>query len=180
MYDADIIERMPLLDNSVVVERLDPSDLATRFESVDPGIELSLRPFLAAAQRAMDPLGCEVVLRAFDPAGMPAMYLLDRDAAFRNDIQNTKEKVDPLWADVLSALDASVRDVRPQLVLNYRNPLVRRVSVLAEPGLVALAAESLYGQALLLGYHPVRPADAALLNRSFLGLLNRAVPGESA
>jgi molecular chaperone HtpG len=180
VYDADIIERLPLVDNSVTVERLDPSDLATRFESLDPGIELTLRPFLAAAQRAMDPLGCEVVLRIYEPAGVPAMYLLDRDAALRGEIRETKQKADPLWADVLSVLDASVRDVRPQLVLNYRNPLVRRVTVLAEPELAALATESLYGQALLLGYHPVRPADAALLNRSFLALLNRAVPGEAA
>jgi molecular chaperone HtpG len=52
--------------------------------------------------------------------------------------------------------------------------------VLPEPGLVGLAAESLYGQALLLGYHPIRPADAALLNRSFLGLLDRAVPGDQS
>jgi molecular chaperone HtpG len=180
VYDADIIERLQLVDNSVVIERLDPSDLATHFESLDPGVELSLRPFLAAAQRAMDPLGCEVVLRSYEPAGMPAMYLLDRDAAFRGEIRATKEKADPMWADVLSALDAAVRDVRPQLVLNYRNPLVRRVTVLPDRGLVALATESLYGQALLLGYHPVRPADAALLNRSFLSLLNRAVPGEGA
>ena len=40
-----------------------------------------------------------------------------------------------------------------------------------------LAVESLYGQALMLGHHPIRPADAALLNTSFLGLLNRAMPG---
>ena len=39
--------------------------------------------------------------------------------------------------------------------------------------------EALYGQALLMGYHPMRPIDAALLNRSFLALLDRAVPGES-
>jgi molecular chaperone HtpG len=52
--------------------------------------------------------------------------------------------------------------------------------MLPEPGLVGLAAEALYGQALLLGYHPIRPADAALLNRSFLGLLDRAVPEEPA
>ena len=176
-YDSDIIERLPLIDNSVSVERLDPTDLATRFESLDPGLELSLHPFLAGAQRSMDQFGCEVVLRAYEPAGMPVMYLLDRDAAFRGEIRQARQKADPMWADVLSALDASVRDVRPQLVLNYRNPLVRRVTVLTEPDLVALAIESLYGQALLLGYHPVRPADAALLSRSFLGLLNRAVPG---
>ena len=77
---------------------------------------------------------------------------------------------------MLSALEATAVDTRPQLVLNYRNPLVRRITVLADPDLVGLAVEALYGQALLLGYHPIRPADAALLNRSFLGLLDRAVP----
>jgi molecular chaperone HtpG len=61
-------------------------------------------------------------------------------------------------------------------VFNHRNPLVRRITALEDPELVGLAVEALYGQALLLGYHPIRPADAALLNSSFLGLLNRAVP----
>jgi molecular chaperone HtpG len=176
VYDVDIIERLALVDNSIAVERLDPSELATRFESLDPGLELSLRPFLTAAQRAVDPLGCEIVLRSFEPSGLPAMYLLDRDAAFRGELRQTRDRADELWAGVLSALDAGARDVRPQLVLNYRNPLVRRVTVLPEPALIAVATEALYGQALLLGYHPIRPADAALLNRSFLGLLERAVP----
>jgi molecular chaperone HtpG len=176
VYDADIIERLPLLDNSIRVERLDPTDLATRFDSIDPGIELGLRPFLTAAQRAMDPLGCEVVLRAFEPSGMAATYLLDRDAAYRGDLRRTRDRADALWAGVLDALDERARDVRPQLVLNYRNPLVRRVTTLAQPELVGVAVEALYGQALLLGYHPIRPADAALLNRSFLSLLARAVP----
>ena len=67
-------------------------------------------------------------------------------------------------------------DERPQLVLNHRNPLVRRIVELRDPTLIALAIEALYGQALLLGHHPIRPADAAVLNSSFLGLLNRAVP----
>ncbi|MFC7615117.1 hypothetical protein ACFQV2_17990 [Actinokineospora soli] len=43
---------------------------------------------------------------------------------------------------------------------------------------MGLAVEALYGQALLMGYHPIRPSDAALLNRSFLGLLDQAVPQE--
>ncbi|MGH3748970.1 MAG: HSP90 family protein, partial [Micromonosporaceae bacterium] len=89
----------------------------------------------------------------------------------------TRDRVDELWAGVLSAFDKPTDD-RPQLVLNHRNPLVRRVAALSEPELVGLAVEALYGQALLLGYHPMRPADAALLNRSFLGLLDQAVPAE--
>jgi len=175
-YDVEIIERLPRLDRSIMVERLEPTDLSTRFESVDAETELRLRPFLSAAQRRLDRLGCEVVLRSFEPASLAALYLVTRSAAFHEELQNTREKADDLWGGVLDAIAESGPPDRPQLVLNHRNPLVRRVSVLGDPDLVALAVEALYGQALLLGYHPIRPADAALLNGSFLGLLSRAVP----
>ncbi|HTF12246.1 MAG TPA: HSP90 family protein, partial [Asanoa sp.] len=175
-YDTEIIERLAQVERGVRIERFDPTDLATRFEALDPGVELGLRGFSLAAQRALDRLGCEVVLRAFDPPTVPALYLVDRETAFRQELRATRDKADPVWSDVLSALDDRRADTRPQLVLNHRNPLVRRVTVLPTDNLVELAVEALYGQALLLGYHPIRPADAALLNRSFLGLLDRAVP----
>ncbi|WP_320068375.1 HSP90 family protein [Micromonospora sp. RTGN7] len=176
-YDAELIERLPTVDRSVLIERLDPSDLTTRFEAVDPRVELALRPFLAAAQRALERLGCEVVVRAYDPVSLPALYLVSRSAAFNDQLAATRDKTDELWGGVLDALAASAPPDRPQLVLNHRNPLVRRVTTLDDPELVRLAVEALYGQALLLGHHPIRAADAALLNSSFLGLLGRAVPG---
>ena len=173
-YDADIIERLPSIVDGLTVERLDPTDLATRFEPLDPDTELALRPFVATAQRAMDRLGTEVLLRGFEPASLPVLYLVDRAAAFQAQLRATRDRVDDLWAGVLSAFDKPTDD-RPQLVLNQRNPLVARLSRIGDPNLVTLAVEALYGQALLLGYHPIRPADAALLNRSFLGLLEAAV-----
>jgi molecular chaperone HtpG len=176
-YDSEIIERLPGLDRSIFIERLEPTDLTTRFDALDPAVELALHPFRSAAQRALDRLGCEVVVRAYDPVSLPALYLVSRSAAFHGELRATRERVDDLWAGVLDAIAASGPPDRPQLVLNHRNPLVRRVTALADPGLVGLAVEALYGQALLLGYHPIRPADAALLNSSFLGLLRRAVPG---
>jgi molecular chaperone HtpG len=177
VYDADIIERLATLDREIEAEALDPGDLATRFETLDSRQELALRPFLGACQRAMDPLGCEVVLRSFQPATLPALYLVERVAVFHEQLRATREKVDPIWADVLAAIDSTEGDRRPQLVLNHANPLVLRIAALPDPGLVELAVHSLYGQALLRGYHPVRPVDATLLNESFLGLLDRAVPG---
>lgn len=177
MYDAEIIERLPLLDSAIMVDRLDPSDLSTRFDTLDPATELALRPFLANAQRRMDPLGCEVVLRSFDPTGLAALYLVDREATFQRRLRETQEVVDEVWAGVLAAFERAEAATRPQLVLNHRNPLVRRITALPNEELTGLAVESLYGQALLLGHHPLRPADSALLNRSFLGLLQQAVPG---
>ncbi|MGW1058537.1 HSP90 family protein [Micromonospora rubida] len=176
-YDTELIERLPTVDRSVLIERLEPSDLTTRFEALDPQVELALRPFLAGAQRALERLGCEVVIRAYDPVSLPALYLVSRSAAFNDQLTATRDRADELWGGVLDALAASAPPDRPQLVLNHRNPLVRRVTTLDDPELVGLAVEALYGQALLLGHHPIRAADAALLNSSFLGLLGRAVPG---
>ncbi len=175
-FDAELIERLPLLDNTIMVDRLDPSDLSTRFDTLDPAAELALRPFTAAAQRAMDPLGCEVVVRAFDPPSMPALYLTDRHATFQRRLRETAQVSDDLWAGVLSTFEKAEAQVRPQLVLNHRNPLVRRMSALPSPALVAVTVSSLYGQALLYGHHPLRPADMALLNRSFLDLIDLALP----
>jgi molecular chaperone HtpG len=177
-YDAQIIERLPALDQAIRVERLEPTDLATRFDAVEPEAELRLRPFLSAAQRRLDRLGCEVVVRAFEPSSLPALYLVSRAAAFHEELSATREKADDIWGGVLDALASAGPPDRPQLVLNHRNPLVRRVTALGDEDLTALAVEALYGQALLLGYHPIRPADAALLNTSFLGLLSRAVQGD--
>jgi molecular chaperone HtpG len=178
IYDTEIIERLPQVEPGALIERVEPGDLSTAFDALEPEVELAKRPFLQLAQRALDRLGCEVVLRSYDPAGVPAMYLTSRAASFAADLRATRERVDDVWAGVLDALARTDQQDRSQLVLNYRNPLVRRVTEIPDADLVRLAVEGLYGQALLLGHHPLRPADAALLNGSFLGLLNKAVGHE--
>ncbi|MEU8346846.1 molecular chaperone HtpG [Actinomadura meyerae] len=180
VHDTEIIERLPDLDPDIRLSRLDAAELTTTFGVLDPGAELALRPFLAAAQRAVERLGCEVVVRDFDPASLPALYLTSRDAQFREELTRAREEAGELWADVLGAVNASAGIERPQLVLNYRNPLVRRVTALGDGGPVEPAVQALYGQALLLGHHPLRPADTAVLNRSFIGLLEWAVHSPEA
>ncbi|GLZ12180.1 molecular chaperone HtpG [Actinomadura sp. NBRC 104425] len=175
VHDVEIIERLPAIDPDAEPRRLEPAELATRFGVVDPAAELALRPFLAVAQRAVERLGCEVVIRDFDPASLPALYLTSRAAQHQQELSQARELADDLWSDVLGALNNAVEADRPQLVLNHRNPLTRRVTALTEEGLIELAVQALYGQALLLGQHRLRPADTAVLNRSFLGLLDWAV-----
>jgi molecular chaperone HtpG len=178
VYTADIVERLATVDEQVRAERLEPADVAARFAAVDTETELRLRPFLTVAQRRLDRLGCEVVVRGFDPPTVPALYLVSRAAVFNEQFTASRDTADDVWAGVLDALSHTVAADRPQLVLNHRNALVRRVTSLGDPELAGLAVESLYGQALMLGQHPIRPADAALLTSSFMGLLDRAVPGE--
>src|SRR5262249_47610347 len=142
-YDAQIIERLQAVEPGVLIERVEPSDLTTHFDPLDPSAELAQRPFVTQAQRAVDRLGLGVVLRSYDPTGLPALYLVNRSAAFAAELRATRDRVDDVWAEVLDALSRTDDNDRPQLVLNYRNPLVRRISGLADEDLVRLSVEAL-------------------------------------
>jgi molecular chaperone HtpG len=178
-YDVEIMKRLPYLDPGIRVQALDPTDLATRFELPDPATEMRLRPVLAAAGAALAPLGCDVAARSFDPPSLPALYLVSRAALEADEMREARAAATGVWSGVLDAVGGPAAGdgppPRPQLVLNLRSPVVLRIAELAEPGLIALAVQALYGQALLQGHHPLRPDDSALLNRSFLGLLDWAM-----
>ena len=49
-YDSEILSRLPQVDPDLGVSVLDPSELATHFDVIDPEGELRLRPFLLAAR----------------------------------------------------------------------------------------------------------------------------------
>jgi molecular chaperone HtpG len=159
------------------VQRLDPAALATHFDVVSPDVDLALRGFLDLATRALDRLGCVPVIRSYEPASLPALYLEGLEARQRVEMRDARDAAEGVWAEILGAMETGDPEAPtgPQLLLNYRNPLVRRVTTVTDPVLVALALEALYSQALLQSHRPMRPVDVATLNRSFLGLLEWAI-----
>lgn len=174
-YATDILLRLPTIDPDITVRRLDAAGLATHFDLLDPHAELAARAFLDAARPALDRLECEPVIRAYDPPSLPALYMDSTASRRHTDLRQARVEAAGAWADVLDDLAEPAAPERPLLVLNHRNPMVRRLVTISDPPLVAMAVEALYGQALLAGQRPMRPADVAALNRSFLGLLERAI-----
>ncbi|MER6074942.1 HSP90 family protein [Streptomyces sp. NPDC001817] len=176
-YDGDLVAALPSVRPGTVVAELDADTVTAHLDPVDAGEELALSGFLAAARAKLDPLGCDVVLRAFHPLSVPALHLDDRAARHEQARAAAEERADDLWAGILGSLRGSAP--RARLVLNHLNPLVRRIGSLRDPELVGTATESLYGQALLMARRPLGPADSALLNRAFIGLLEWATHGEN-
>ncbi|MFI1651332.1 HSP90 family protein [Streptomyces avidinii] len=171
-YDADLLALLPAVRPELKVTELDAGAVTERLDPVPTGAELALAPFLATARTRLEPQSCDVVLRAFQPVAVPALYLDDRQARQERDRTAALESADSLWSGILGALRGSAP--RARLVLNHNNPLIRRIAALPDEALTATAVESLYGQALLMSQRPLRPADSTLLNRSFLGLLEWA------
>ncbi|MFD3451484.1 HSP90 family protein [Streptomyces sp. NPDC058691] len=171
-YDADLLELLPTVRPGTAVAELDADTVTAHLDAVDPAEELALSGFLTAARARLDALGCDVSLRAFHPVTVPALHLDDRSARHERARAEEEEQADDLWAGILGALRGGAP--RARLVLNHLNPLVRRISAFGDAELAGTAAEALYGQALLMAQRPLRPADSALLNRAFLGLLQWA------
>ena len=168
-YDADLVGQLPQVLPGTVVGELGADVVTAHLDLVDPAEELALAGFLSAARSVLDPLDCDVVLRAFAPVSVPALHLDSREARHERSRAETEAAADELWAEILGALKSTAP--RAQLVLNHHSPVVRRLTGITDRALLTTAVEALYGQALLMTHRPLRPADTALLNRAFGDLL---------
>jgi molecular chaperone HtpG len=175
-YDCELVEALPAVCPGTVVAELDADTVTAHLDAVDPVEELALSEFLAAARAVLDPLDCDVALRSFHPVSVPALHFDDRAAQHERERAEAEAQADELWAGILGSLRGGAP--RARLVLNHLNPLVRRIGALKEAGLIGTAVQSLYGQALLMAQRPLRPADSALLNQAFIGLLEWATHEE--
>jgi molecular chaperone HtpG len=171
-YDSELVGQLPDLVPGTIVETLDAPVIASALDTVEPDAELRLAGFLAKAREILDPLDCDVILRAYHPVAVSALYLDSRAARAERTRSEIAAEADDLWAEILGSLKSS--GPRAQLVLNNHNPVVRRLAAIIDQPLLTAAVESLYGQALLMTHRPLRPTDAALLNRAFGELLARA------
>jgi molecular chaperone HtpG len=168
-YDAELVQALPRLDPQIKVESLQPGVISASLDPLDARAELALQGFLNATRARLDTVDVDVVVREFNPVSVPALLLDDREARRERQRAEAEAQADDLWGGILASIKQHTP--RAQLVLNHRNPTVRRVSAIGDPELAGTAVESLYGQALLMSHRPLRSADTALLNRSFMNLL---------
>ncbi|MFJ9691294.1 HSP90 family protein [Kitasatospora sp. NPDC101183] len=177
-YDRDLVHRLPEIRPGVSVSDLDPGTVTAHLDTVDPAAELAANAFLAIAREVVGRFDCDVALRSFHPTNAPALLLDNREARHERTRAQLADEADGLWADILGSLRAEVP--RAQLVLNHLNPLVRRAATVTSRELAVTAVEALYGQAVLMTRRPLKASESALLNRSFISLLDHAMLGHEA
>ncbi|MEV7930131.1 MULTISPECIES: HSP90 family protein [unclassified Kitasatospora] len=177
-YDRDLVHRLPEIRPGVSVSDLDPGTVTAHLDTVDPAAELAANAFLAVAREVVGRFDCDVALRSFHPTNAPALLLDNREARHERSRAQLAEEADGLWADILGSLRAEAP--RAQLVLNHLNPLVRRAATVTNRELAVTAVEALYGQAVLMTRRPLKASESALLNRSFISLLDHAMLGHES
>jgi molecular chaperone HtpG len=177
VYEYDLLLKAATVLPGAHVVPLSPDDLDAHIRTVDTSRESAVAWPLGQMRAALDRLDVDVELRGFSPASVPALYLDSETAQERRERRNVAETADDTWAAILGAFDDGASS-RARLLLNDDNQTVRRLLEVRDPGLAAMGVESLYTRALLMGHHKLRAADLAALDRSFLGLLDRAMGSE--
>jgi molecular chaperone HtpG len=174
VYEYDLLLKASTVLPGAQLVPLSPDDLDAHIRTVDISRESAVEWPLGQMRAALDRLDVDLELRGFSPASVPALYLDSETAQERRERRTVADTADDTWSAILGAFDDGASS-RARLLLNDDNQTVRRLLEVRDPGLAAMGVESLYTRALLMGHHKLRAADLAALDRSFLGLLDRAM-----
>lgn len=162
---------------------VDPGELLAAFTPCSPAEEAEAVDLLMVASAAIDPEECEVVLRRFDPATLPALYLPDPDLAGRVAARSSRKAASGVWAEVLGVTDPFATSALPRLVLNRSSSLVARLVATAQGSggkatedTVVQVLRGLYIQCLLAGRQPLGPKERAWAGQALASLLDSALP----
>jgi molecular chaperone HtpG len=175
VYDVEVLQRIAALRGDVEIEAMEADRLSERFEELTLEEREETVAFERLADATLQRYKCAVNLAKFRPVEMPALYVTNKNADFLRSAETAQEVADDLWTGVLGSLTEDVASVYARLHLNYQNPLVRRISALADRQAQRRCVEMLYVQSLLLGHFPLKQEEMKLINQGLLGLIDWAL-----
>jgi molecular chaperone HtpG len=178
--DAELLGKIPDVFPDVTVRRVNSADLLENLEDLSLEEQENTAEALDKVEQILQPHRCDVEIKRFKPADLPALFTLNEKARFQRDIQKAKDVANDLWSGVLEGLaqndpggDAS------QLCLNWNNSLVRKLLGVREPEVLRRGVELLYVQALLQGHYPLQAKERRVLSEGLSGLLDLAIRNQS-
>jgi len=173
VYDADVMTRLQTHRPDWTIRALVASDMEQTLTMLEPEEELDCLDYLLAAGNSLQELDCELLLRHFEPAALPALFITDPDIEHQRALRQTRDDVGGLWGGLLD--DFSEASNKRRLVLNYDNPAVQALVAATDAEVQDAGTKSLYITAQLLAGEPLRPNDARLMNEALSALLRRTV-----
>ena len=172
-YDAELVRRLPHVLAGVDVSALDAAAFHAELAEVDPEHRSRADSLAARAGELLAPLGCAVVVRAFSPSSLPALYVVGEDARQTRAADEVADLAGGFWGSLVSGMSAGLHPdtpTGPVLTLNYRHSVVPTLVDRTDDDL-RTALQVLYLQALLLGRHPLRGREVAVLSAALVRLL---------
>ena len=179
-YDAELLERIGFEFTDRKIECLDSSDLVQDFQDLTLDESEQIFDLIKLADVILQKYKCSAEARKFQPLDLPTLYTANDSAGFLRSVEQAKEQADDLWSGVIQNVAAeSGKNAYAQLVLNFNNPLIQKLSELENRDLLKRVIEVLYLQSLLMGHYPLSQGERGILGNGLLELIDLFI-GESA
>lgn len=132
--------------------------------------------FLKRAENVLAAYDCDVELKQFIPANLPAFFYMNEQAKQYQDIQRVKDMADSLFGGMLSNFAFDVKEeASATLYFNMRNPIIRRMVEIEDTWRLEDMIVLLYVQTLLIGGFPLRNNELGIMNEKLLSLMEKAL-----
>ncbi|GAA3583358.1 HSP90 family protein [Klugiella xanthotipulae] len=184
VYDNDLFERLPLLNDGMPTERVTVADELDSLDIpplADRDRVVSLEDRASAVLAGVD---CRVSVRSFNPHDIPALYVADPAVLKRMERTKAATVAPGLWSQVVKNVDSfltatqgeeAAATAQAQLCLNWGSELVRTLAGLNDPVVFDRSIQLLYVQALLAGHRPLSTADRGMLGQAMTDLIQLSV-----
>lgn len=172
VYDAELLERLAYVEPSIRTRRLLPEDVSLSFTDITPDERRSYYNLTRTADASLQRFRCQVQLKRFMPADLPALYTLSKESSDLRALEAAEEVSTDVLSSVLNSLGNAYKEAAySTLYLNLDNPIVSRVFETNDEALLAMTVEMLYVNALMMGHYPMNKQELASLNRGILRFL---------
>lgn len=171
-YDAELLDKLSEEFPEYDIRPMEANDLVQDFEELTLEESQQVFDLIRLADVVLQKYKCRVEARRFAPTELPALYTANDSARFLRSVEQSTEVADDMWSGILNNVAQAVgADGYSQLVLNFRNPLIRKLIEISDPPLLKRIIEVLYLQSLLLGHYPLSSEERKILGSGLLGLI---------
>ncbi|MFS0841034.1 HSP90 family protein [Paenibacillus sp. 1P03SA] len=173
VHDLDLVLNLRSVVDDISVDVLDILEFANRFKELSVMEKQETRPFLDYSNEILRNFQCRSVVRWFEPADIPVLYNTNQEVNFFKLAEESEKEANPLFAEAVRVVKNELYD-QPfaRLCYNYNNPIVRKAMESSDLEAQKACIELLYTQALLLGNHPLSPAELSMMNQSLFHFMN--------
>jgi len=174
--DVELLEKLPDVFPQISVRRLEPDEFLDNLEDLSVTEQEQAQAAMDDIESVLGRFRCDLEVKCFQPADLPALYTIGQTARFQRDVQRAKDVANDLWAGVLKGIGPGQSSgERSRLCLNWKNPVIRKLFAIKDADVLRRAVELLYVQSLLQGHYPLDANERRVLSDGLTGLIDMAI-----
>ncbi len=181
IYDTKLLQLLKRYQRGIRVNVFDETSYGELLEEPTAGMREEMASLVAMAGRALHSFHCRAVLKQFEPADVPALYVPGGEGFLDNALgeggfSGFLEGFDLGEIGMMGDFD---HGYGTKLYINGRNPLIRRLAAVQDEELAANMVQVLYVHAMLAGHYTLGEKETEVLSTGLIRLMEYGLGGNA-